>query len=103
MEAGRAVARLQFSNGNIVVTATELLSDGLLVHLQLGAGCQAGWKERFRIVFQGLPGKTRGRARKHGLFIPSLLLCTELSHPWETGSRLHRSISKLSWVVLAMA
>lgn len=57
---GRALAGLQASNGNIVVTATSMLSDGLLVFLQLEADARLEGKSCFCILFPGLPGKAEG-------------------------------------------
>lgn len=49
----------------------------LLGLLHLEAGWQAGCKELFLHLFQGLPGKTEERKRKHRLLSPSLLLSME--------------------------
>lgn len=68
--AGRAVARLQSPYGNMVLTATHMLSDGRC------SSCSRkqdrGWLERAPcILLPGPPGMTGGRTGKHKLSFPA--------------------------------
>lgn len=71
-----------FQRGTLWSQPLKCYPDDLLIFLQLEAEYQAGWRELlFYMLFQGLPGKTEERTRKHRLSSPSLLLSLSSESP----------------------